>query len=279
VEAAAPRVSPQRSRVARALRAVLLTVMALYAALCALGRLGYRRMLYPAPPYEAMPTPAAARLLELRAADGVPVHALEVAAPAAARTVVYFHGNGEVVDDELPFAERLAAAGFSVVLAEYRGYGRSRGAPPTEDGLYADAAAVLDDLAARGTGPERVVLWGVSLGTGVAAEMARRGRGGALVLVAPYTSIPDMARRVAPFLPVGVLVGDRFDTLSKAPGLSLPAVVVHGTDDEVIPFAMGERVAAAIRGSRFERIPGGHHMDCFDVDDALLGRVTTVLSR
>jgi fermentation-respiration switch protein FrsA (DUF1100 family) len=251
----------------------------LYVLACAVGHIGYRAILYPAPQKDWGQPSLGARVLELRAADGVQVHAIELANPAASRTVVYFHGNGEVMGDELWMAERLVKRGFAVVLAEYRGYGRSKGPSPSEDGLYADATAVLDDLAARGVGADRVVLWGASLGTGVAVEMARRGRGAALVLVSPYTSIVDMAARMTPFLPVGLLVGDRFDNAAKAPSLTLPAVVVHGMDDEVVPFAMGERIAVAIHGSRFERVARGHHMDCFLVDDGLLSRVTAAVAR
>jgi len=251
-----------------------------YAMACAVGHLGYRGFLYPAPQVNDAPPPPEARVLELRAADGVTVHAMEFAAPGATRTVVYFHGNGEVIDHDVWMAQRLVARGLSVTLVEYRGYGRSRAAKgPDEAGLYADAAAVLDDLAARGIGPERVVLWGVSLGTGIATEMARRGRGGALVLVAPYTSIPDMAARIVPVLPVRWLIGDKFENLAKAPLLRIPAVVVHGAADEVIPVAMGERVATAIPGCRFERVPGGHHMDCFLVDPGLLERVCAAVAR
>jgi pimeloyl-ACP methyl ester carboxylesterase len=250
-------------------------VVGLYALACAAGRLGYRTLLYPAPQRDDVAAPAGGSVRELRAADGVPVRAVDVPNPGAARTVVYFHGNGEVVGDDLWMAQRLHAAGFGVSLVEYRGYGRSHDAgSPTEEGLYADATAVLDDLAARGVGADKVILWGISLGSGVAVEMAKRGRGAALVLVAPYTSIPDMAARVTPWLPVRWLVGDKFDSVAKGPALALPTVVVHGTDDEVIPFAMGERMAQVIPGARFEPIPTAHHMDCFLVDEGLLGRVT-----
>jgi fermentation-respiration switch protein FrsA (DUF1100 family) len=253
--------------------------VALYALVCAIGRLSYRSILYPAPLTDPVPPPPGARLLELRAADGAPVHAMDFAGSAAGRgrTVVYFHGNGEVIGDNVWMAERLVAEGFGVLLVEYRGYGRSRGPAPSESGLYADAAAVLDDLAARGFGPDRIVLWGASLGTGVAIEMARRGRGAALVLVAPYTSIPDMGARVTPFLPMRLVMGDHFDNLQKAPALNLPTVVVHGTADEVIPFAMGAGIARSIRGSRFEPVDRGHHMDCFLVEKGLLARVAAIV--
>jgi hypothetical protein len=249
----------------------------LYVLACLAGHVGYRSVLYPAPRTDDAPLPPGARLVELRSSDGVAVHAMELGSQNARRTVVYFHGNGEVIGDDIGMANALVARGFAVTLAEYRGYGRSVGTSPTEAGIYADATAVLDDLASRGVGADRVVLWGASLGTGVAIEMARRGRGAALVLVAPYTSIPDMAARMTPFLPVNVLVGDRFDNLGKAPSVRVPTVVVHGTEDEVVPFAMGERVAAAISGSHFERVTNGHHMNCFDFDRSLLGRVVEFL--
>ena len=262
----------------RVIRILGISLVALYAATCLLARLTYRKLLYPAPQVDIVPPPANARIVELRAADGVPVHAMAFETPGAMRTIVYFHGNGEVIGDDVWMADAFVARGFAATLVEYRGYGRSIGAQPTEQGLFADASAVLDDLAARGIGPDRVILWGASLGSGVAVEMARRGRGAALVLVAPYTSIVDMAKHFAPFLPAQWLIGDRFDSLAAAPSLHLPTVVVHGTDDEVIPFAMGERIAAAIPGARFERVAGGRHMDCFLVETSLLSRVTTLVS-
>ena len=250
-----------------------------YVAVCALGRLGYRGMLYPAPQVDDAIPPPGAEILQLRAADGVRVHAMQLLNRAAKRTVVYFHGNGEVMGDNIGMAERLVAHGFAVTLVEYRGYGRSRGVgAPSECGLYDDATAVLDDLSVRGVDASRIVLWGMSLGTGVAVEMARRGRGAALVLVAPYTSVPDVAARIAPILPVGLLIGDRFDNLAKAPLLNIPTVIVHGTADAVIPFAMGLRLAGAIKGSHFERAERAHHTDCFADGDGLLDRVCAAVA-
>jgi len=128
--------------------------------------------------------PASVEHWVFRATDGETVHALAVSGGRHGRVVVHFHNNRETMVDSLWLARGLAERGLDVVLAEYRGYGVSRpSAEPTEDGLYRDAEATLDELARRGYGPERVVLWGTSLGSGVAAEMARRHRGAALVLV------------------------------------------------------------------------------------------------
>jgi pimeloyl-ACP methyl ester carboxylesterase len=251
----------------------------LYLLACLVGRLSYRSLLYPVPALHDEIVPPGARLVALSAADGLAVHTIEFADPTASRTVVYFHGRAEIASDNVEMAQRLVAFGYAVTLVEYRGYGRSRAGAPTEDGLYADATAILDDLAARGVGADRIVLWGASLGTGIAVEMAHRGRASALVLVAPYTSIPAMAAGVTPFLPVRLLVGDRFDNLAKAPSLRIPTVVVHGTEDGVVPFPMGEQVARAVPNGRFEAVRGGHHMDCFEVDPTLLERVARAIAR
>ncbi|HEX8793166.1 MAG TPA: alpha/beta fold hydrolase [Polyangiaceae bacterium] len=247
---------------------MLLTVAALYLALCAAARLGYRALLYPAPRDPPFVPPPGVELLSLHADDGRLVVAASFPPPSdAARTVVVFHGNGETLGGRVPLAAALRARGLGVVLTEFRGYGLAAGSgPPSEQGLYRDAAAVLDELARRGIGPSRVALLGISLGTGVAAEMAARGRAASLVLVSPYTSIAEMARRAAPFLPTGLVCPDRFDTLSKCGALQVPTLVIHGDEDEVIPFAMGQQVAASIPAARLQVVHGGHHNDLFVVD-------------
>src|SRR5262249_15681369 len=154
--------------------------------------------------------------------------------------------------------------GFGAALVEYRGYGASAASgAPTEEGLYADASAILDALGARGVAPRDLVLWGTSLGTGVAAEMARRGGGAALVLVSPYTSIPRVAARGAWFLPVGLVVPDRLDTLAKAAEIRVPVLIVHGDRDGVIPYDMGVELSRAIAGADLVTIAGGGHNDLF----------------
>jgi alpha-beta hydrolase superfamily lysophospholipase len=248
------------------------SLLLVYVLVCVAARLGYRTLLYPAPPDPPFAPSRAATILTLRAEDGAVTVAAQFPPPEPdARTVVIFHGNGETIGGRLQLAEDLHARGLGVVLAEYRGYGLARGSgAPDEAGLYRDAAAVLDELQRQGIGPRRVALLGISLGTGVAVEMAARGRGTALILVSPYTSIPAMAARVLPFLPTGWLCPDRFDTAAKAPALRIPTLVIHGNADEVVPFAMGRQVAASIPGAVLREVPGGHHNDLFLMDRAEL---------
>jgi pimeloyl-ACP methyl ester carboxylesterase len=208
----------------------------------------------------------------LRARDGVVVRALELPAPSDARIIVYFHNNRETMVHGVALGRELRRRGFGVVLPEYRGYGLVGDESPSEDGLYADAEAVLDHLNARGVSRERIVLCGMSLGTGVAAEMARRGRGTALVLIAPYTSLPDVVTEVVPIVPARLLMPDRFDTLGKSAGIHVPTLVVHGDADDIIPVWMGRALAHSIAGARFVSVPGAHHGDLFARDGERLLR-------
>ncbi len=205
--------------------------------------------------------PPDAVLKTATARDGTTSYALELPGSSDAYVVVHFHNNSETMAGPIGMARALRAHGFGVVLVEYRGYGLSKAGWPDEEGLYRDAEAALDALAARGVGSNRVVLSGTSLGTGVAAEMARRGRGVALVLISPYTSIPDLITDRVPLLPARWLVADRFETLAKAAEINVPTLVIHGDADEVVPFWMGERLAGAIRGASLVRVSGGHHGD------------------
>jgi pimeloyl-ACP methyl ester carboxylesterase len=170
----------------------------------------------------------------------------------------------------------MRSAGLGAFPVEYPGYGWARGAPLGEESIYASSEAALMYLQTKlGVPRDAIVLQGQSLGTGVAAEMARRGYGAKLVLVSPYTSMVEMAALVMPFLPVRWLVRDRYDTLGKAHALNLPVLVIHGTSDQVIPFEMGRRVAALFPKGELVTIPEGHHADLFfrSGSDALLERI------
>jgi hypothetical protein len=250
----------------------IVAVAGLYLLLTLAGCLGYRSLLFPAPRDSGPTATRGATLRTLRAKDGAEVQALHFPAPPGARTVVHFHGNGETLRHVADLGESLAARGLGVLLVEYRGYGSAPG-KPSEEGFYLDAEAALDALRAEGVGPDRVVLWGTSLGTGVAAEMASRGLGARLLLVTPYTSIPALAGRIAPFLPTSIVVADRFDTLGKAPRIHSPTLVIHGDADEVVPYDMGKAVAGAIAGARLITIAGGHHNDLFATRPDLLDEI------
>ncbi len=254
-------------------------VAALYLAPCAAVRVLYRFFVYSPPSTESVEVPTGAELLKFRASDGIDGQALWFPPAPGEQVVVYFHGGGGSIASDVPLGGWLRQQRFGVLLVEYRGYGGLSEARPSEAGLYADADAALDEIRRRGVTPDRVALWGYSLGTGVAAEMAARGKGASLVLVAPFTSIVDVARQRAPWLPMALLLPNQFDTLAKVARIRVPTLIVHGDRDTEIPFAEGQRLADAIPGARFLPVTGAGHEDVYDRGGAAIFGVAFAMIR
>jgi len=196
----------------------------------------------------------------LTTADGLTLLAWYHKAPNRNGPVlVLFHGNGGTIEIRAAKAKTFIAAGFGVLLPEYRGYGGNPGSP-TEDGLYADGRAALAFAAEQDVAPGRVVLLGESLGTGVAVQMAVEQRVAALVLQAPYSSVADVAQGDFPLLPVWWLVRDRFDSVDKIARVGVPLFVVHGERDAVVPVRFGRALfAAASEPKEALWLPGAGH--------------------
>jgi len=264
----AAHVAARASLTSRAVRFGLVAAL-LYGALVAVAALSYRSLVFPAPRRGATPVAPGTELIE-RDVSGQPLFALFAPPEPGRRLVAYFHGNGEELGDLSTLATTLVKRGVGILFVEYPGYGLAKAGEATEENLYAVADAALLDLQARGIGRERVVLVGYSLGSGVAAEMALRGRGDRLVLVAPFTSMDDMAQLFLPIVPASFYVRDHFDTLGKASRLTLPTVVVHGDADSLIPVVMGRRVRDAIPGAELAIFAGGEHYDLWRREDGRL---------
>ena len=188
------------------------------------------------------------------------------AAPSAnAPTILYFHGNGGNLSHRTGRADVLAKAGYGVLMAGYRGYGGNTGTP-SEQGLYADARAYVDWLRARGVRDDHIILYGESLGTGVATYIAAAYMpdAKALVLEAPYTSLVDLARPRFFFVPVDLLMRDRFDSERRISSVHIPILIIHGRKDSVVPFRYGQRLFAAATGDKFfHEFPDAGHNDLY----------------
>lgn len=176
------------------------------------------------------------------------------------KTVVHFHGNAEQLSDTEWLGRKFVDQGLGFYAVEYPGYGLAASTPVSEAAIYSAAEAALVELE-KTVPKELIVLEGQSLGTGVAVEMARRGHGSKLVLLSAYTSIPDVAAGVLPFLPTRLLVRDRFETASKAQGLSLPVLLIHGSEDEIIPTGMSRSLAKLFPNATLRIVDGAHHND------------------
>jgi uncharacterized protein len=195
----------------------------------------------------------------LRASDGPQLHAWLIPNASTSPVVVLCHGNAGNISNRLLKANLLRKAGASVLLFDYRGFGRSTG-KPTEEGTYADAESAYGWLRAHGVPESSVFLYGESLGSGVAVELATRHAAAGLIVEAGFTSALDMGKRLFPRLPVSWLVRYRYDNLSKMPRVLCPVLILHSPNDEIIPFEMGERLYAAARAPKsFAPLRGDHN--------------------
>lgn len=171
--------------------------------------------------------------------------------------VIYTHGNAEVIDPLPAWLATYRRLGVSVLLPEYRGYGRSAGSP-SEAAIRDDLLAFRARLVARpDVDPSRVVLHGVSLGGGAAGLIAREHRPAAVILQSTFTSVADVAWDA--FRAPRFLIRDRFDTLDALGGTDVPALILHGRRDEVIPFAHGEHLHRALPRSVLVACDAGHN--------------------
>jgi alpha-beta hydrolase superfamily lysophospholipase len=195
--------------------------------------------------------------------DGARLHAWWLAAADPhAPAVLYLHGARWNLTGSVTRIDRWRALGFSVLAVDYRGFGESTDLAPTEKSSYEDAEAAWNYLATIAPGRRRYIV-GHSLGGAIATELAlRHPEASGLVLEATFTSVADMVKQSRwGFLPVGLILTQRFDTLSKIGEVRMPVLVAHGTRDTIVPFEMGERLYAAAPGpKRFIRVEGaGHH--------------------
>ena len=195
----------------------------------------------------------------LLTSDGVRLHAWWVRAPQASLVTLYLHGNaGNLTHRFLPIRE-ITAAGSSVLMLDYRGYGKSGGSP-SEHGLYADADAAYRYLLDRGYSARQIVLQGESLGTAVAVDLAARKECAGVVLEAAFTSGGAVANTVLPF--VGPIVFRGFDSKGKIAKIRAPLLFFHGDRDDIIPLRLGRGLfEAAPEPKYFIEIPGAGHND------------------
>lgn len=233
-------------------------------------------------PSTAIPSPAASGVPEmtpvtLETADRLQLMSWYRPAAEDRKTIVYFHGNAGHIGYRGVKARPYLDAGYGMLLVSYRGYGGNPGSP-SEAGLYDDGRAALAFLAAQGVEPGDTVIYGESLGTGVAVQIAfEQARASkpvaAVILEAPFTSTVDVGASHYPWAPVRWLMKDQFDSRSKIAGIQAPVLIVHGGTDRVVPIRFGEALyAAAVSPKDSLWIPDAGHndLDAFGASDKVL---------
>src|SRR5918998_5287131 len=238
----------------------------IYVALVALLYVMERTFLYPASSQRT--TVAEAGLagfqdLTLTTADGERLVAWWKPPQSGRAVLVYFHGNGGSLWNRRFRARLLAEDGRGLLMVSYRGYSGSTGAP-TETGLREDARAAYAWARER-VEPQNIVLYGESLGSGVAVRLASERPVGGLILEAPYTSTADVAKLTYWFVPVELLMRDQFRSIDLIDDIKAPLLVLHGERDGLIPIRLGQRLYVAAREpKRFVRLPGVSHVDVLE---------------
>lgn len=198
--------------------------------------------------------------VSIATADGEMLHAWYVAAPDSRGTALFFHGNAGSIAQRIDWLPMFRHLQMNALVVEYRGYGRSSGTP-SEQGMYRDAEAALAHLTgARGAAAQDVVLFGESLGGAVAVWLAEKSRPGALVMMSTFTSVPDLAAELYPFLPARLLARFDYDALDRIRRVTCPVLVAHSPQDEIVPYAHGRRLfEAAPEPKQFLDLGGGHN--------------------
>ncbi|WP_315812884.1 alpha/beta hydrolase [Bradyrhizobium sp. SZCCHNR2028] len=246
------------------LKWLLIVVVAIYATVLAVLFMRQRAMLFPIPPVGRTAPDAAgfpqAEEHVLTSADGEKVIAWHVPAQPGRKVVLYFPGNGDFLAGVVSRFKALTSDGTGLVALSYRGYAGSSG-NPSEQGLLQDAAAAYAFTRER-YAAERIVAWGFSLGSGVAAGIAAERPIARLILEAPYTSTVDVASDMLKVVPVSLLMRDRFQSDQRIAKVHVPLLIMHGAKDPGIPIRFGERLfALAHDPKRFVRFPDGGHND------------------
>jgi fermentation-respiration switch protein FrsA (DUF1100 family) len=247
-----------------------MTVLKWLAIVVAVGYLGgiailyfkQQSMLFPIPPV-GRTAPADAGFAEaqehvLTTADGEKIIVWHVPARPGHAVILYFPGNGDFLAGRVSRFKGMTSDGTGLVALSYRGYAGSSG-QPSEPGLLQDAAAAYA-FTVEHYAAERIVVWGFSLGTGVAVALAAEHPVGKLILEAPYTSTVDVAASMLRIVPVNLLMRDQFHSDRRIAQVSVPLLVMHGENDPAIPIVFGERLFALARQPKqFVRFPGGGH--------------------
>lgn len=178
--------------------------------------------------------------------------------------IVMYHGNAGHIGDRAIKLPYYVEKGFGVLMCEYRGYGGNKGRP-TEQGLYKDGRACIKWLQDQGYGAGKTVIYGESIGSGIAVQMAQEYQPAFLILEAPFSSAVDVAKGIYWFLPVDYMMKDRYENAAKILSVTSPLLIVHGDEDRTIPIHLAQKLFdAAKHPKEFVTINGGGHSDLYE---------------
>ena len=157
------------------------------------------------------------------------------------KTLVYFHGNAGSLENRIHKLNHFQDMNINFLIIAWRGFNGNKG-KPSERGLYLDGKSTIDWLIKKGVNEENIILYGESLGTGVATHLAQNKNYAGVILETPFTSMVDAAKNFYPYIPINLLLKDKFENFKKVKNINTPILVMHGEVDQIVPFSMGKKI-------------------------------------
>ena len=246
----------------------ILTLLLVYVVFITALSLMQKHLMYFPDPTRFVPAEWALKELEpmdVTTKDGLTITSWYHPARKATKfTIVFFQGNAGHLGFRNYKVRPWLDAGYGVLMVGYRGFGNA--GSPSEQGLYNDARAALEELNRRGVPDKAIVLYGESMGTGVATQMATEHEAAALILESPYTSVPDVGADRYPLVPVHWLLQDVYDSLDKIQDVHMPLLLLHGELDQVVPIKFGKKLfEAANEPKQAEYVPDAGHNNVYNL--------------
>ena len=157
------------------------------------------------------------------------------------KTLVYFHGNAGSLENRIHKLNHFQDMNINFLIVAWRGFNGNKG-KPSEKGLYVDGKSTIDWLIKKGVDEKNLILYGESLGTGVASHLAQNKNYAGVILETPFTSMIDAAKNFYPYIPVNLLLKDKFENYKKVKNINSPILIMHGEVDQIVPFSMGKKI-------------------------------------
>lgn len=270
-------------RINRLMTSLLFILCGVYFGILILLFLMQSKLVY-FPSKEIVCTPADIRLqyedITMKTSDGLNLNAWYIPAKSQVGTVLFCHGNGGNISYSLDVAETLNKLNLNVLIFDYRGYGKSEGSP-TENGTYTDAETAYQWLLKDKNIPENsIIVMGRSLGAAIAANLAKNHSPRILILESGFSSTPDVAAKQYPIFPVRLLCRYKYKTAEYVKDIKCPLLVVHSTEDEIIPYANGKRIFnSAKEPKEFLVIKGSHNEGYSDSGDSYVNGLRNFIEK
>ena len=191
------------------------------------------------------------------------------------KTILFFHGNAGSLENRIHKLNHFRDMNINFLIIAWRGFSGNKG-KPTEKGLYEDGKSALNWLMSKGVKEENIVIYGESLGTGIATHLAQNKNFAGIILETPFTSMIDAAKNFYPYIPVGLLLKDKFDNKSKIKNINSPVLIMHGEADQIVPFFMGKKMYEIANEPKYSYFTK-HDNHMMEYDENLLKALSSFL--